>query len=339
MDFSINLGAWNSIFAVPSCVVDKHIKVAGGAQLKVLLWILRHAGERVNTETLAGSLSMHTADVRDAVQYWVETGLLTAQAEKLYPSANTTAQQEENKIKNHAPDRPQEAPKNPPVELTKHVARPRALSRPQKPDAFFVAQRMETSSEIAFLMQEAQVILGRPISNGDAATLLMLHDNDGLPVDVIIMIMQYAISLGKNSMKYIEKLAISWAMEEIDSIEKAESKIRHLDNRRRAWRVVEKTMGIDHRSPTAKEEEMANRWICDWGFKEDLIREAYERCVNAKGKYISGYIDSIIKRWQQSGVHTLEQARHESQRFSKSEDRRSGPSYDIDEYENSSIFD
>ncbi len=50
MSFSINLGNWNSVFAVPSAVVDEHIKLAGSAQLKVLLWVLRHAGEEFSAE-------------------------------------------------------------------------------------------------------------------------------------------------------------------------------------------------------------------------------------------------------------------------------------------------
>lgn len=35
MNYKMNLGAWNSIFAVPCSVVDEHIKLAGAAQLKV----------------------------------------------------------------------------------------------------------------------------------------------------------------------------------------------------------------------------------------------------------------------------------------------------------------
>ena len=31
MNYNINLGGWNSIFAVPSDVVDKYIKIASGA--------------------------------------------------------------------------------------------------------------------------------------------------------------------------------------------------------------------------------------------------------------------------------------------------------------------
>lgn len=35
MKFSINLGMWNSVFAVPTQVVDQHLKLAGGVHLKV----------------------------------------------------------------------------------------------------------------------------------------------------------------------------------------------------------------------------------------------------------------------------------------------------------------
>ena len=53
MSFSINLGAWNSVFAVPCSLVDQHIKLAGALQLKVLLWVLRHAGESLTVEGIA----------------------------------------------------------------------------------------------------------------------------------------------------------------------------------------------------------------------------------------------------------------------------------------------
>ena len=86
MNISLNLGAWNSIFAVPCALVDQHIKLAGGAQLKVLLWILRHAGESFSAEDISTSLNMAAPDVKDAMNYWVETGLLTSQEHTLTPS-------------------------------------------------------------------------------------------------------------------------------------------------------------------------------------------------------------------------------------------------------------
>ena len=53
MSYTVNLGCWGSIFAVPSDVVDKYLKIAGSAQLKVLLWILRHSGENFEVDTIA----------------------------------------------------------------------------------------------------------------------------------------------------------------------------------------------------------------------------------------------------------------------------------------------
>ena len=76
MEYKLNLGAWNSVFAVPCDIVDKHIKLAGAAQLKVILWILRHAGEAFTTEDISASLSMSAADVRDSMLYWKETGVI-----------------------------------------------------------------------------------------------------------------------------------------------------------------------------------------------------------------------------------------------------------------------
>ena len=77
MNYNINLGGWNSIFAVPSDVVDKYIKIASGSNIKVLLYFLRHCGELLNDEIIATALSMNEEDVKDALSFWVQVGLLT----------------------------------------------------------------------------------------------------------------------------------------------------------------------------------------------------------------------------------------------------------------------
>ena len=339
MSYQINLGGWNSVFAVPSAVVDRHLKLAGAAQLKVLLGMLRHAGEAFEAETIATALSMQSADVRDAMQYWAETGLMAFSGDTIVPAQAGAAGTQLSTPSAAYPVRSRaETPSSPPSDAAEH--RPRPLSRPQKPDSAYVARRVGESQELSFLMQEAQVILGRPISGGDAATLVLIHENDGLPVDVIVMLLQYAVSIGKGSMRYIEKVAISWAEEEIDSHEKAEQKIRSLGERKKAWSLVLKTIGMEQRSPTSREDEATNRWVNEWHFGPELIREAYERCVDAKGKYIVSYADSILRRWQSEGVHTLEQApaeRQETRSKQSSQDRK--PSYDIEAYEKISIFD
>lgn len=330
MNLSINLGAWNSLFAIPCDVVDKHIKLAGSAQLKVLLFILRHAGEKISTVEIANALSMSEIDVKDSMQYWLETNIISRDSLTNFDENFTVRKEASDSNSICVIDK---------SEFNRNLNR--LPGRSEKPDSAFVAKRINESDEISFLMQEAQVILSRPISNGDSATLLMIHDTDGLPVDVILMLMQYAVSIGKKSMKYIEKMAISWANEEIDTVEKAENKIRTLENYRKAWVSVEKIIGIEQRSPSLKEDETANRWINIWKISEDLIKEAYDRCVNSKGKYILSYMDGIIKRWYKSGIKTLSQvADNDKSKQSQREQKQSveETSYDIDEYESNYMY-
>ncbi|MDQ5984056.1 MAG: hypothetical protein RUMPE_01087 [Eubacteriales bacterium SKADARSKE-1] len=331
MSLSINLGSWNSVFAVPSLVVDEHIRLAGSAQLKVLLFILRHAGGSLSTDDIAEALSMSTADVKDAMGYWVETKLINLLDEVVVPFNLEKKAIEKQEVVTKSTGCINSAMQQPPQIID---SKPRQISRVQKPDPIFVAERINSSPEINYLMQEAQIILSRPISNADSSTLLMLHDTDGLPIDVILMLIQYAVSSGKGSMKYIEKVAISWGYEEIDTVEKAEKKIRMLEKSKQAWNVIQRTLGIEKRSPTSKEEEAACRWFNEWNMSEELIKEAYDRCIDAKGKYILNYIDSIIRRWHNSGIKSLEMAKEEKRAMKTKyiSEEKFSPSYNINDY-------
>lgn len=331
MSYKINLGNWNSVFVVPSAIVDKHIKLVGAVQLKVLMWVLRHAGEDCEVEGIAKDLSMHPADVKDAMQYWIENDIIIFKDQVLRPADSL------EKLEDIHNDQVKETVV---VNLEKEEVQKRARPpiRHTKPNAEHVSKRMAESEEIKCLMHEAEVILARTLSQGDLSLLVMFHDDDGLPVDVILMLLQYSVSVGKNNMKYIERVAIDWGKNEIDTIEKAEARIRLLEAKQKAWNLVEKIVGLEHRKPTSDEEEITNRWVNEWGYKEELIKEAYERCVKAKGKYIARYMDKIIKSWHIQGIYTLEGAMNERKRQDYKKQKHT-PSYDIDQYEKESLFD
>lgn len=55
MNYKVNPDSLSAVFMVPSQIVDQHIKLAGGQQLKVLLWTLRHAGEGFDMGKCAGT--------------------------------------------------------------------------------------------------------------------------------------------------------------------------------------------------------------------------------------------------------------------------------------------
>ena len=63
MKFSINPQIMFGLsFNVPAAVADKHLKLAGAAQLKVLLWLLRHAAEDPTSEDISKALNIQHAD-------------------------------------------------------------------------------------------------------------------------------------------------------------------------------------------------------------------------------------------------------------------------------------
>lgn len=333
MNLKLDLGYLNSVFIVPSVVVDNHIKLAGAVQLKVLLFVLRYAGKNLSVDDIAKALSLPCSDVKDALQYWIEIKLINnIDTTEMHSKKTNNDINKFDDVKIEDPDFSQVSDSDSHKKLYSNEFDLRKKIVSTRPDNKSIAERIEGAPEIKFLMQEAQIILARPISNADAATLLMLHDVDGLPVDVILMLLQYSVSIGKSNMRYIEKVAMSWGIEEINTIEKAEEKIKILEKNRIAWAKVQKILGIDGRAPTQKEIEVFNRWINDWNFSEALIKEAYDRCVNAKGKYILGYIDSIIKRWKNDGIVSLEQAQNEKNIKNSKIKIGVSPSYNIESY-------
>lgn len=339
MDININLGAWNGVFAVPCDVVDKYLKLATEKQLKVLLWLLRNAGRSCTAEEMAKELSVHPTDVRDYIQFWVNAGLIPETGKKgasvqethaggEAPPAAAAGKKEQQPLLQREVKTPSEDKK-----------KPRALSRPQKPDFSYVAQRLSDSPELSFLMEEAQVILGKPLSNGDSATLFMLHEDDGLPVDVILMILQYAVGEGKPAMRYIEKIGIDWANEEIDTVEKAEEKLRAIAKTKDAWGKVSRIFGLNSTgSPTKTQLECAHRWVNDWNYREDMLRLAYETCVDTKGEYNLKYIDGIMKRWHNAQISTPQDVEQSKKPSKKEQAQKRAASYDIDEFESLSMF-
>ena len=331
--YMLNLGVWNAVFAVPCAVVDKYLKLASPNQLKVLLWLLRHADHGFAPREAAEATGLSEELVEEALLYWQQEGLLQSpDGVELKPAVTAPT----------AAVPPPEPPAPAAAVQTPVKIKPTAiLTRPQKPDNAFVAKRMAEDPELSYLMQEAQCILGRLLSNGCSATLLMLRDDFGLPVDVILMLLQYAASVGKTNTRYIEKVGMDWAEEEIFSHQKAEDKLRRIAENTKAWHVVEQTLGISQRSPTSKEETLAATWVNDWRFSPALIREAYERCVDTKGQLSLSYMNGILSRWHEQGISTLQQAQEEKSRkvAARKQEAAAKSTYSIEEYERSGAFD
>ena len=342
MSYKINLGVWGSVFAVPSSVVDKGLKLAGESQLKVLLYILRHNSHALTDESISQALGLHPEDVKDAIEYWTDKGLFIGEDGELSIPDSSDGVKADAEI----PQGTSVAVPATNTEEKKISDSPRPVSRPIKPERSYVIGRIKADSNISFLMEEASVALGKLLSQPDMATLIMLHDTDGLPVEVILMLIQHCVDIGKGNMRYIEKTGIAWASEGIDTVSLADEKIKNYSNSTSAWNTVAAVFGMRiSGTPTKKQLEFADRWLNEWLFSESMLRFAYERCVDSKGEVSLSYINGILRRWKEASLKTTEDVlKHDEsvsvQKTKKADKSQSqSASYDLDAYEKKSIFD
>ena len=335
MAYRLDIGLWNQVFAVPCGLVDRHLKLAGKEELQVILYLLRHPGEALEPQALGDALGMPLEKAQEALEYWVDRGLLALQGEELSP-----VPQQEAPALPARPVQPQPAGEQAPPPQEEKPAGEKKLpprKRMVRPDAGHLAARMSESDSVRYLMQEAEATLGKTLSPAMTSLLLTITDDYGLPAEVTVMLLHYAKEVQKTGTAYIDSVARDWAESGIFTLEAAERKLQELSQRRLAWGMVESAAGLPRRSPSKREEEAATRWVYQWGFSREMLSAAYDRCADNTGKFSAAYINKVLEGWYNAGIRTVEQLQ-EAERQKQEEQKKDQKSYDIDELERLSFF-
>ena len=68
MGYKIEPSAYSDVFVLPKSVVEKHIKLAGASQLKVLLWLFCRGGSCEDPSEISKDTGLSSADIADAMQ-------------------------------------------------------------------------------------------------------------------------------------------------------------------------------------------------------------------------------------------------------------------------------
>ena len=173
-----------------------------------------------------------------------------------------------------------------------------------------VLSTMEQDSSFRGLYGEVQRLLGRNLNTEELKILLGFVRYLNLPADVISVLVCYckdrARRRGSNrnpSLRTIEKEAYAWAEAGIDTMEEASAFIQAQNVRASRLGQLMKVLQIRGRSLTAAEEKYAQSWL-DMGFDSEAVAMAYERtCLNTGGLNWA-YMNKILQRWHQAGLHT-----------------------------------
>ena len=322
-NLNFSAGTWNSIFAVPTCIVDQYLKKANPCAIKVLLYLLRHNMPDINLEQLSKAVNESPEQIEEAIEFWQNSGVFSQifsakvpeenSSEQIVAANNTTAQI----------ITPPSAPVSKTKNVSIHSTNKSAMSGEE------IAKRKETSKEISFLFNGAEKCFGKMLSPSDQRGLIHLFDWAGLPADVILMVVEYCKSIGKLNMRYIEKVAVSWTESGIATHEDAEKHIIDLKLKKQYESLIKSCFGIYDRSLSTNEKKYITQWKDDFGYDLPVVKLAYDKTIDATGKLSFPYIHSILNSWHANGIATVEQALAQKSSAKQS----AAPSFDLKDFE------
>lgn len=170
-------------------------------------------------------------------------------------------------------------------------------------------------ADFQLLKGEVQRLMGRVLNTEELKILLSFERYLGLPAEVISVLVCYCKdrarskgSLRNPSLRAIEKEAYAWAEQGIDTVEEAAAFIQRQNVRNSRMGRLLQQLQIRGRTLTPAEERYAQSWL-DMGFDDEAIAMAYERtCINT-GTLKWPYMNSILQRWHDAGLHTADQIR------------------------------
>ena len=298
MDYYINPTSFSAVFTIPTLVVDRYLKLAKPEHIKVIIYILRNMSNEVSEKEISENTGVKEYDVKEALLYWADAGILL-------PKENNPLEKKVEKAE-------------------------KSVLRALKPERGDVAKRGLEDPKIRYMLQEAQIKMGRNLKTNETSTLVWLYEDQGLDVSLILLIIQYAVKCGHCNIRFIESTAVDWVNRGIDSISLADKELAGMAESEQAWNIVRSAFGLEKRMPSKKERELSSLWICDWKISTEMLKSAYDACVDAKSKFSFAYTAKIIESWHKKGYNSPDEV---EKRGGESNNSDSFASYDIDMFE------
>lgn len=183
-----------------------------------------------------------------------------------------------------------------------------------------LAMYKDNYTEIDHLFSVAESTLGKLLSSNDLSTVFSFYDWLRLPVDVIEVLLNYCSQNNHRNIRYIEKVAIDWAENNINTKEAA---YEHINTFNKDYREILKALGQGSRNPTPKEIEFMKKWLNVYNFPLFIILEACDKTIMQLGKPKFSYIDKILEQWSNKNVKTIEDIKYIENSFYKAKESNS----------------
>lgn len=313
----------SDVTVISNYFIDDYMPAANGSYVKVYLYLLRclsRAESNISITAIADRLEDSEKDINRALNYWEKVQLLslerTASNEIIHITINDIKQ-----IVSVSQSFQAEIPAEAQVSHAKAAESASTLepsisgSAADKP-LYSPTQVAELTNhdEVKWLLKIVEVYLERFLKPTDIQLILYLYESVGFSVELIMYLYEYCISKNKKKPAYIEAVALSWAEQGIDTVEKAELNAAVYNTN---YNAVNKSFGLN-RALGSAEKQYINKWLNQFGFNLEIITEACNRTILMTQKPDFKYADRILENWSKNGVHHLNDIQKLDETHSKS---------------------
>ena len=188
-------------------------------------------------------------------------------------------------------------------------------------------KELKQNEEISQLLYITEQYLCKTLTPTEIQKILYFYDELKMSADLIEYLVEYCVSRGRKSIRYIETVALAWFRDGVTTVEMAREASSRFS---RDYYTILKAMGISGRNPVENEISYIDTWRKTYGFDLELIQEACSRTVLSTGQPSFQYADKILSGWKKKNVHTLEDIRlldaaHKKRQLEKSVSRKKQP--------------
>ena len=308
-----------SFTTVSDIFIDQYMPKANGEFVKVYLYLLRATGSGAGIATIseiADHFSNTEADIIRALNYWASEGILQLQSGadgqimginlcSLSVSGMQAAQSNiqsavaDNAAQNILPAdiRMQDSV----VEKLKSQTPDKAASS-QKEYTLDEIKEFRKNPDISELFFIIETYLKHTLSSTDTNMVLYWLDELHFSTDLVEYLVEYCITKGHSSLRYMNKVALGWADSGIKTVDQAKDDAAAHSQ---IYYSVMKALGITGRNLVDSEVSLINKWVGEYGFDIELVKAACGKTISAIQKPSFEYTDSILANWRKKDVHTL----------------------------------
>ncbi len=291
--------------------IDKYMAQANGEYVKVYLLLQRHMNrstELLSVAEMADRLECTEKDVTRALKYWKKQGLLdyeeTSHQEMKEALPLTSSIPEE--AKDELVKKP-ELQTNPKAEVEKNN------------NAILNYRSRDNQAILKERLYVAEQYLEKTLSPKEIDTIAYFLEKLNLSEDLIDYLIESCVEAGHKSMRYIEKVALSWHEQGIKTVKQAKSSAQIYNT---ACYSVLNAYGIKNRAPVDAEITFIRKWTQEYAFSLDIILEACKRTMQTIHNPSFEYTDSILKKWFNKKVRSLKDVESLDTEYLKSKSKQ-----------------